>query len=81
MKARFIRDSSGGSQRHKLPTPRQYEVIQLVTEGKSMKEIAGILHITERTVAFHKYRVMEQLRLNSTAELIQFAMKNNIVVT
>jgi DNA-binding CsgD family transcriptional regulator len=54
--------------------------VQLLAEGKSTKEIAGILHITERTVGFHKYAVMEQLRLNSTAELIQFAMKNHIVV-
>jgi DNA-binding CsgD family transcriptional regulator len=46
-----------------------------------MKQIGDILHLTPRTVAFHKYRIMEQLALNSTAELIQFAIKNHIVVT
>ena len=42
-------------------TPRQREVLQLLAEGRSMKEIAGVLDLTPRTVAFHKYRMMEQL--------------------
>jgi len=58
---------------------RQREVIQLLAEGHSMKEIAAILNIAARTVAFHKYRVMEQLQIKTTAELIQFAIKNHIV--
>jgi DNA-binding NarL/FixJ family response regulator len=60
-------------------TPRQREVLQLLAEGRSMKEVAGILNLTSRTVAFHKYRMMEQLRLKSTAELIQYAVRNHIV--
>jgi len=44
-----------------------------------MKEIAGILNIAPRTVAFHKYRIMDQLHLKTTAELIQFAVKHHIV--
>jgi DNA-binding CsgD family transcriptional regulator len=44
-----------------------------------MKEVASILSIAPRTVAFHKYRIMEQLRIRTTAELIQFAIKNHIV--
>ena len=44
-----------------------------------MKEIAGVLNLTPRTVAFHKYRMMEQLKIKSTAELIQYAVKHNIV--
>jgi DNA-binding NarL/FixJ family response regulator len=60
-------------------TVRQREVLQLLAEGKSMKEVAGILNLTPRTVAFHKYRMMEQLRLKSTAELIQYAVRNHIV--
>jgi DNA-binding NarL/FixJ family response regulator len=79
MEKSFIRDPRGKPQ--KLPTPRQCEVIQLLAEGKSMKETAVILHVTARTVAFHKYRIMEEQALNSTAELIQFAIKNHIVVT
>jgi len=61
-------------------TPRQREVVQLLAEGKSMKEVASVLHVTPRTVAFHKYRVMEELNLESTAELIQFAIKSKILV-
>jgi DNA-binding NarL/FixJ family response regulator len=60
-------------------TTRQREVIQLVAEGRSMKQIASILSITPRTVAFHKYRMMDQLHLKTTAELIQFAVKHHIV--
>jgi DNA-binding NarL/FixJ family response regulator len=60
-------------------TSRQREVIQLVAEGHSMKEVAAILNITPRTVAFHKYRIMEHLKIRTTAELIQFAIKNHIV--
>lgn len=60
-------------------TPRQREVIQLVAEGHSMKEVGSILNIAPRTVAFHKYRIMEQLNIKTTAELIQFAIKQHIV--
>jgi len=60
-------------------TTRQREVIQLVAEGHSMKEVGRILNIATRTVAFHKYRVMEQLNMKTTAELIQFAIKHHIV--
>jgi DNA-binding NarL/FixJ family response regulator len=60
-------------------TPRQRQVIQLIAEGRSMKEVAGILNITARTVAFHKYRIMAQLKIKTTAELIQYAIRNHIV--
>ena len=63
---------------HEL-TPRQREVLQLLAEGRSMKEVASLLKLTPRTVAFHKYRMMEQLRLKSTAELIQYAVRHHIV--
>ena len=58
---------------------RQREVLQLLAEGRSMKEAAAILDLTPRTVAFHKYRMMEQLQLKSSAELVQFAMRQGIV--
>jgi len=54
--------------------------VQLLAEGKSMKEVASVLKVTPRTVAFHKYRVMEELNLATTAELIQFAIKSRILV-
>jgi DNA-binding NarL/FixJ family response regulator len=60
-------------------TPRQREIVQLVAEGRSMKEVGAILNIAPRTVAFHKYRIMDQLHLKSTAELIQFAIRHHIV--
>ncbi len=55
-------------------TPRQKEVLQLLSEGRSMKEAAFILHVSPRTVAFHKYTMMEHLHIKSSAELIQYAM-------
>lgn len=63
---------------HQL-TPRQREVLQLLAEGRSMKEAAAILHVSARTVAFHKYRMMEQLEVQSTAALIQFAVREGLV--
>ncbi|RPH60121.1 MAG: DNA-binding response regulator [Acidobacteria bacterium] len=60
-------------------TPRQREVLQLLAEGRSMKEVASVLNLTPRTVAFHKYRMMEQLNVKSTAELVQYAVKHHIV--
>jgi len=60
-------------------TPRQREILQLLAEGRSMKEVAAILDVTPRTVAFHKYRMMSQLRVKTTAELIQYAVKQHIV--
>jgi DNA-binding NarL/FixJ family response regulator len=60
-------------------TMRQREVLQLLAEGRSMKEAAAILDLTPRTEAFHKYRMMEQLLLKTSAELVQFAVKQGVV--
>ena len=60
-------------------TARQREVLQLLAEGKSMKEVGVILDLTPRTVAFHKYRMMEQLRLKTSAELVKFAVQQGVV--
>ncbi len=60
-------------------TSRQREVLQLLAEGHSMKEVATLLNLTPRTVAFHKYRMMEHLKVKSTAELIQYAVRHHIV--
>jgi DNA-binding NarL/FixJ family response regulator len=65
--------------RPKSLTPRQREVVQLLAEGKTMKEAADLLHLAPRTVAFHKYRVMEELELESSAGLVQFAIKNHMI--
>lgn len=58
---------------------RQREVLQLLAEGKSMKEAAHLLHITPRTIAFHKYSIMRQLGLKTTAELVQRAVALGLV--
>jgi DNA-binding NarL/FixJ family response regulator len=58
---------------------RQREIMQLIAEGRSMKEVAAVLNIAPRTVAFHKYRMMEQLHIRTTAELIQYAVKHHVV--
>jgi DNA-binding NarL/FixJ family response regulator len=60
-------------------TPRQREVLQLLAEGRSAKQIAASLAISARTVEFHKYQMMETLGLHSSAELIHFAIKHGLV--
>jgi DNA-binding NarL/FixJ family response regulator len=72
-----------GSQRSEDPaavlTLRQREVLQLLAEGRSAKEIAASLSISTRTVEFHKYQMMEALGLRTSAELIHFAIKHGVV--
>jgi DNA-binding NarL/FixJ family response regulator len=57
---------------------RQREILQLLSEGKSLKEIAALLKISTRTVEFHKYRMMEQLQIKTSAELVRYAVKHGI---
>lgn len=58
---------------------RQREILQLLAEGKSAKEIGAALRISARIVEFHKYRIMEQLNIKTSAELVQYAMKHGVV--
>ncbi len=60
-------------------TARQSEVLQLLAEGKSMKEIASVLKVKPGTVAFHKYKMMECLGVKTNAELLQYAIKHHII--
>jgi DNA-binding NarL/FixJ family response regulator len=62
-----------------LASSRQREVLQLLVEGRTMKEIARILKITPRTVAFHKYGMMKRLGVRSTAELVKAALRLGVV--
>jgi DNA-binding NarL/FixJ family response regulator len=64
--------------REKL-TERQKQVVQLLAEGRPMKEVADILNITTRTVAFHKYRIMAMLGLKNNAELVQYAIRKRLI--
>jgi len=71
--------STGDNSPSRQLTARQREVLQLLAEGKSMKEVASVLNVTARTIAFHKYRMMEQLNIKTNAELIQYAIRHHLV--
>jgi DNA-binding NarL/FixJ family response regulator len=60
-------------------TTRQREVLQLLSEGRTMKETAEFLHVTPRTIAFHKYRIMEEFGLKTNADLVRFAIREGVV--
>jgi DNA-binding NarL/FixJ family response regulator len=78
MEQAFIRDPQAASRPRHL-TDRQVEVLQLLAEGRQLKEIAGILQITYRTARFHKSGIMEQLGINSNLELVRYAMKQGMI--
>jgi len=67
--------------RERTLTPRQREVLQLLAEGRTMRETASLLHVTPRTVAFHKYRIMEEFGLKNNSELVLFAIKEHVIST
>jgi DNA-binding NarL/FixJ family response regulator len=75
----LINPSSTGEAPSRELTTRQREVLQLLAEGKSMKEVASILNVSARTVAFHKYRMMDQLKIRTNAELIQYAIRHHVI--
>ncbi len=78
MEQRFIRDPrSLGRPRHL--TDRQREVLQMLAEGRPMKEIAYVLEISLRTVRFHKYKIMEELGITTNSELVRYAIKNSMI--
>jgi DNA-binding NarL/FixJ family response regulator len=62
-------------------THRQVDVLQLLAEGKSMKETAAVLNLTTRTVAFHKYRIMEYLGLKNHTQVVRYAMRRHLICT
>jgi DNA-binding NarL/FixJ family response regulator len=74
----FLRDPGHAPEMAHL-SDRQREVLQLLAEGRTMKEVARILNITPRTVAFHKYSIMDDLGIKSSAGLVQYAVKHGIV--
>lgn len=73
----FVRDPK---RKHKRElTSRQREVLLLLAEGRTMKETADVLHVTPRTVAFHKYRIMEDFDLKTTSDLVKFAIRERVI--
>jgi DNA-binding NarL/FixJ family response regulator len=73
----FIRDPQLDHNRDL--TPRQREVLQLLAEGRTMKETAILLHVSRRTIAFHKYRIMEDFDLKTNADLVRLAIREGVV--
>jgi DNA-binding CsgD family transcriptional regulator len=60
-------------------TGRQREVLQMLAEGRSMKEIAYVLEIAHRTVRFHKYRIMEELGITTNSDLVKYAIRHGMI--
>ena len=60
-------------------TPRQQEVLQLLAEGRPMKEVAAILKLSQKTVMFHKYHIMQSFNLKNNADLVLFALKHHLI--
>ena len=76
---RFLRTHGEETKNEALLTQRQREVLQLLAEGRSMKEVGSVLNLATRTVAFHKYRIMAILGLKSNAEIVQYAIRNSMI--
>jgi len=73
----FIRDPRPDHKREL--TARQREVLQLLAEGRTMRQAADRLHVTTRTVAFHKYRIMEEFGLKTNSDLVRFAIRERVI--
>jgi DNA-binding CsgD family transcriptional regulator len=73
----FVRDPRVG--RTKELTPRQWDVLHLLAEDRTMQETADLLHLTPRTVAFHKYRIIEEFGLKTNSNLVRFVLRQRIV--
>lgn len=78
MEETFIRDPNALNRPREL-TGRQREVLQMLAEGRSLKEIAYILQITHRTVRFHKARIMTELGITTNSELVKYAINHGII--
>ena len=78
MEENFIRDPNALNRRKEL-TDRQREVLQMLAEGRSLKEIAYVLKITHRTVRFHKARIMEELGITTNSELVKYAINHGVI--
>lgn len=77
--AQVLRSGTSATDPVAAMTPRQREILQLLAEGKSAKEVASTLGISARTVEDHKYRMMESLGIENSAELVHFAIRHGLV--
>ncbi len=77
----FLLNQGKSSAEEKRITKRQTEILQLLAEGMSMKEVANVLDLKPGTVAFHKYRMMETLGVKTNAELLEYAIKRQMTTS
>lgn len=75
----WVMEEERAKQFSKELSPRQREVLQLLAEGRPMKEVASILNVSEKTVNFHKYHMMKTFDLRSNADLVLFALKQGMI--
>ncbi|MGB2664210.1 MAG: response regulator transcription factor, partial [Candidatus Acidiferrum sp.] len=75
----WVATKARARQYSKAMTPRQKEVVQLLAEGRSMKETADILALSEKTVEFHKHQIRGLFNLHSTADIVLFALKQGLI--
>ena len=75
----YLSKRNAGKQETSILTTREHEVVQLLAEGKSNKDVAGILFITDRTVEGHRREIMRKLELGSIADLVRYAVRNGII--
>jgi DNA-binding NarL/FixJ family response regulator len=75
----WVEAKARAQQYSKRLTARQREVVQLFGEGRSMKKIAGLLNLSEKTVKFHKYHIMESFSIKSNADLVLFALRHGLI--
>lgn len=74
-----VESSARARQFSKEMTPRQKDIVQLYAEGRSMKEIAGILDLSEKTVEFHKRHIQQAFNLRNNAGVVLFAVKQGLI--
>ncbi len=75
----FLLNKKEAFQEEKRITKRQSEILQLLAEGLSMKQVAGVIDVKPGTVAFHKYRMMETLNISTNAELLGYAIRHQMI--
>lgn len=75
----WVMQKTRARQYSKHLTPRQRDIVQLCAEGRPIKEIAGHLNLSEKTVEFHKHHIMEMFNLQSNADLVLFALKEGLI--
>jgi two-component system, NarL family, invasion response regulator UvrY len=65
--------------RHETLSAREYEVLMLIASGKTIHEIADLLSRSKKTISSYRARILEKIKMKTTAELIHYAMRNNLV--